>query len=379
MRAAHVLRAAAIGTWLVCGAPPIAAALRAGVFDAVFLTWLASFGVFGASLAMALVWRDRRPRRAVACVAAQSAAAIAVNALARPALDASGVSAGLFVLVAAQLPYFLGLHLAAAWVLVQSLASALLIVRFSGWADGLAFGAGLCGFQLFAFLTVDLMRREAAARNAATEANAELVATRALLAETSRSAERLRIARELHDSIGHHLTALSLELQVASRLPENQAHLQRAQMIARGLLGEVRNVVSEMREAGEPDLGLALRHLVATLPATPLQVELDVPDALAIDDAAKAHDLLRCVQELVTNTIKHARASRLSIQIQADDTSVRLRAADDGQGAGDFQPGHGLSGMRERFALHRGDLRFVTAPGAGFEVHGSLPRGAAAT
>lgn len=374
MAMTHALRAAAFGTWLVCGLPVAAASLRGGSWERVHTAWAAAFVLFGLSLTLALSQRERAPRAAAFWLAVQSAAAIAVNGLARPALDASGASAGLFVVVAAQLPY-LGSRPAAACVLVlQALAGGAVAARSGGAADGIGFGVALLGFQLFAFLTTELMRREASGRRSLAEANAELLATRALLAEASRQAERLRIARELHDSVGHHLTALSLELEVAGRRPSG-GHLQRAQAIARALLGDVRAVVSEMRDVQEPDLAAALRTLVARLPTGPLRVQLDLPEPLAIDDAGRAHVLLRCVQELLTNTVRHARASQLWIRIEQEERGLRLHARDNGRGAACLRIGNGLGGMRERLALHAGTVEFTTAAGRGFEARVFMPRG----
>lgn len=95
-----------------------------------------------------------------------------------------------------------------------------------------------------------LARSERDAREELARANAELVARQSLLAESSRIAERLRISRDLHDTLGHHLTALSLQLDVAARLASGQAaaHVREAHAITRLLLGDVRDVVSRMRD-----------------------------------------------------------------------------------------------------------------------------------
>jgi signal transduction histidine kinase len=104
-------------------------------------------------------------------------------------------------------------------------------------------------------------RRRRARSNAGW--NAELRATRALLAESARVNERTRISRELHDLLGHHLTALSLNLEVAGHLSEGRVkeHVQQAHTLARLLLTDVREAVSQLREGGAIDLGAALRPL----------------------------------------------------------------------------------------------------------------------
>ena len=101
------------------------------------------------------------------------------------------------------------------------------LVAVFWWLGGpvtaLTAGGAYLGFQMFAMATSTLTALERTARGELARANAELQATQALLAEDSRVAERLRISRDLHDMLGHHLTALSLQLEVASRLASGPA------------------------------------------------------------------------------------------------------------------------------------------------------------
>jgi signal transduction histidine kinase len=242
-----------------------------------------------------------------------------------------------------------------------------------GAADAIAFGLGAAGFQMFASLTTALMLREASARAALARANAELLATRALLAESSRAGERLRIARDLHDTLGHHLTALSLQLDVASRLATGDAagHVGRAHAVTRLLLAEVRSVVGEIRDRGAVDVAQAIRALATG--RTALDIHVDVPDRLTLDDGAQAQSLMRCVQEIITNTARHANARHLWIALEETAHGVELRAHDDGQGAAAIACGNGLTGMRERFAEYSGRVEFTARAGGGFEVRGFMP------
>jgi signal transduction histidine kinase len=233
------------------------------------------------------------------------------------------------------------------------------------------------GFQAFAIAAMSLARSERMARAQLGRANADLVAAQALLAENSRIAERLRISRDLHDALGHHLTALSLQLDVASRLTAGPAaeHVRQAHAIARLLLADVRAVVGQMRESSRIDLAEAFRSL-ASRPG-PLAVHLDVPDSLPIDDADQAHALLQCVQEIITNATRHGGAGNLWISVRRGPDGVDLHARDDGRGASAVTWGHGLLGMRERFEEFSGRVEITPGPGRGFEVHGFMPRVAA--
>ena len=130
------------------------------------------------------------------------------------------------------------------------------------------------GFSGFVFVTSLVARQQAQAREEQRRLNAELRATRALLAESARINERTRISRELHDLLGHHLTALSLNLEVAGHLVEGKAqeHVNQAHTLAKLLLSDVREAVSQLREercdrpggdaaaAGRKRAGLEIAH-----------------------------------------------------------------------------------------------------------------------
>ena len=230
------------------------------------------------------------------------------------------------------------------------------------------------GFSLFIYVTSLVARQQAQARDEQRRLNAELRATRALLAESARVNERTRISRELHDLLGHHLTALSLNLEVASHLTEGRAqeHVRQAHTLARLLLTDVREAVSQLRDAsGGIDLAAALRPLADHVPA--LDIELEVQSPLAVDDPERAHVMLRCTQEIITNAVRHAQARRLRIRVWRQADALMLEASDDGQGAEALVPGNGLRGMRERIVQCGGSLDIQTRPGAGFRLQLSLP------
>ena len=230
------------------------------------------------------------------------------------------------------------------------------------------------GFSLFIYVTSLVARQQAQARDEQRRLNAELRATRALLAESARVNERTRISRELHDLLGHHLTALSLNLEVASHLTEGRAqeHVRQAHTLARLLLTDVREAVSQLRDAsGGIDLAAALRPLADHMPA--LDIELDVQSPLAVDDPERAHVMLRCTQEIITNAVRHAQARRLRIRVWRQADALMLEASDDGQGAEALVPGNGLRGMRERIVQCGGSLDIQTRPGSGFRLQLSLP------
>lgn len=231
-------------------------------------------------------------------------------------------------------------------------------------------GAIYGGLQLLSVAAVWIQLRETAMRRELAIANTELRATTALLAESSRAAERLRISRELHDVIGHQLTALTLELEVAGHQAEPPAreHVVRARGLAKDLLGDVRSTVGGLRDR-QPPLHAALELVVADLPRP--QVHLTVADDLRLDEEQVAA-FIRCVQEVVTNTIRHSGAENLWIDVVlGDGGEAALTAHDDGHGTTGFVPGNGLAGMRERFEQLDGRVAFDG--GGGFRVDARMP------
>jgi signal transduction histidine kinase len=330
------------------------------------LVWLSAFLVFG--VAFWLHARDEG-RGSVALLAVQS-----VAALVTVATGGSGLDGALFAVTAGQAPEVVSQRRALAWVAAQVLGSLLVFALVHPLGRALVQSLIYAGFQGFTLGTALVMVREAEARRELARLHAELQATQVLLATREREGERLRIARELHDSVGHHLTALSLNLEAAAHTAQgtpSAEHLRRAREAARTLLSEVRGTVSALRDTPLPLLP-SLRALAEGAPG--LAVHLDVPESFALDSPEAAHSLFRCVQEVLTNTLRHAHARNLWIHITpTGDGGVRVRAWDDGHGTGTLTPGAGLTGMRERFSRLGGHVEWRAAVGRGLEVEAWLP------
>jgi signal transduction histidine kinase len=281
----------------------------------------------------------------------------------------------LLVVVAWQIAWSTTLRRAIGAVAAQSLALAAMKCTDQAAGMSLLVLVSTSGFELFAVSAAHLARSEATARERLMRAHSELRATHALLAESTRMAERLKISRDLHDVIGHSLTSLTVHLDVAARLAHDDCveHVRCARELAGALLGEVREVVGQIR-VQPVDLRATLKSLTEGLPA--LRVNLIIPDDLRALDAVRADAILRCVQELITNTLRHAKARELLVEIQQSAAGdVLIRARDDGQGGENVQ-GHGLVGMRERFESLGGKLSVSSAPGRGFSVNGHIPAAA---
>ncbi len=287
----------------------------------------------------------------------------------------TGLGSILLMVIAGLLPWLLTVPVGIVFLLVGNLIVVPVYVNALGYPVPVAWMQALlyAGFSSFTFVIGLVAKQQAQAREDQRRLNSELRATRALLAESSRMSERLRISRELHDLLGHHLTALSLNLEVAGHLTEGKAHdhVKQSHTLAKLLLTDVREVVSEMREERGIDLGVALRTLVEGVPA--LDVVLDVPERLEMEDADRAQVLLRCAQEIVTNAVRHAGATHLWLRVEEAPGHIRLYARDNGVGCPQTKPGNGLIGMRERLAAYGGKADIITSSGQGFALDICLP------
>ncbi|MEN1925540.1 histidine kinase [Luteimonas sp. MJ293] len=289
----------------------------------------------------------------------------------------SGTALGsiLLMVVAGLLPWMLPLRIGVVWLVMGNMAVLPIYTGPLGFPllVGVLQALGYMGFSSFVFTTALVARQQAEARDEQRRLNSELRATRALLAESVRVNERTRIARELHDLLGHHLTALSLNLEVANHLTSGaaQEHVGQAHTLAKLLLSDVREAVSQIRDDGAIDMSATLRPLAENVPG--LAVEMRMPEPFLIDDAERSHVLLRCTQEIITNTVRHAKAQRLELDYSVAGGWIRVRAQDDGRGVNLEGFGNGLRGMRERLTAYGGKMVVRTAPGEGFALDLELP------
>jgi signal transduction histidine kinase len=374
----HWFDIAAAVTWLACGLWPLSAALSGRFPGGPALAYVIVFVINGATLAAILTLPRRAhvahsPRLYFLLLFVQSATAVALNALTLLYLGGTGAGLGFLVIVAAALPYFLGARQTWTWIVVQTVAMFAFVADGLTTVEGLTFAIAAIGFQVFAASSSMLAISEGRARNDFARANAELTATRELLAENSRTSERLRISRDLHDTLGHHLTALSLQLDVAARLAEGNAaeHVRQAHAVTRLLLSDVRDVVSSLRESSRLNLAAAIKAL--TIQPGEARIHLTLPETLAVEDTARAETLLRAVQEVLTNTARHSCARNLWIQLEARDGGIMLHTRDDGRGTNVLTLGNGLRGMHERFQEHGGRVEVNSSAGGGFDVQAFLP------
>ena len=248
-----------------------------------------------------------------------------------------------------------------------------LLIRDAGYSSPLSVTVINFGFQMFAALCAFYAVSAEQARDRLALVNADLLATRALLADAARDAERLRVARELHDVAGHKLTALTLNLRALAADPAfaQRSELDIAQRMSAELLGDIRNVVQALRDSTGLDLATALRALAAPMPRPSLDLSI-APD-VQVSDPAVAEAVLRLVQEALTNSARHGEAQRVRVRLCREGTRLAVQVEDDGQLRGAIREGNGLSGMRERLAAAGGTLALSTTARGALRIDASLP------
>lgn len=343
-------------------------------FSIHFVLYVASYVLFGFAFWSAAKGRPRPwgKRWRLAALILESGLALSLVWL-----ICTGMEGTLLVVTAVQVAALFPLAAALGWIAVQSLLMAWIISLH--WPPSVVFALflGWLGAQIFAALMSRALVDEAELRGQLAQRNAELRATQQLLADSSRAGERVRIAQELQDVLGHRLTAVSLNLEVASHLVDGRPgeHIQKAQAGTKQLLGEVRQVVGRLRGDDSLNVSRAIELLVKDIPEP--RIHLRVDRDLAISDPLRAEAILRCVQEVVTNTIKHSAAADLWIEVIRTADGVKVHTRDNGRGVHDLRPGNGLIGMRERIEQVVGRLQLTSGSPNGFSVDAWIPAASA--
>jgi signal transduction histidine kinase len=199
------------------------------------------------------------------------------------------------------------------------------------------------------------------------------------------SDERARIARELHDVVGHSVSVMTVQASAVRRLLSPDQEKQREALLVveqtgREALAEMRRMVGVLRRpeeapalAPQPSLE-QLERLVEHARGAGLSVELRIEGEPVQLPTGVDLTAYRLVQEGLTNALKHARAERAEVVVRYDDGHVELRVSDDGRGGGGGDSGgHGLVGMRERVSVYGGELEAGPRPEGGYELRARLP------
>ncbi|WP_285743085.1 sensor histidine kinase [Lentzea sp. NBRC 105346] len=199
-------------------------------------------------------------------------------------------------------------------------------------------------------------------------------------------AERMRIARDLHDVVAHHVSVMGIQAGAARRTLGHDPRLaseslQAVEDTARGAITELRGLLGVLRSGTEetesrPAPGLEqLPELMASARSAGLEVEHGVYGEPRQVPAGVALSAYRVVQEALTNVVKHAQAKRVGVRVRYLDSALEIEVTDDGRGTSTDTSlrGFGLVGMRERVAVHGGEFEAGPRRDAGYLVRASLP------
>jgi signal transduction histidine kinase len=334
--------------------------------------WLFALLLILASVPYA--WRRRWPT-----------AAFLVSLLSTTVLWLLGYNAGALPLLLLFGGYFVAIA-RPTWEVIVCSAVALGCFALLWWAGGAPYGARDAFTSVLAVaITVGLGR---AGRLRVDLANARAQAAEEATRRQS-SEERLRIARELHDIIGHSLGTIAVQAGVGRHLMDTEPSkgaeaLDNIAQISRDSLDEVRAVVAALRDDEppyHPTPSLAdLPNLIENVRATGLAVELTLPDDVEAVPRQIGAAVYRITREALTNVLRHAGASTASVQVNHRDGRVEVAIRDDGAGSGDGRrpgsgTGHGIAGMRERAEALGGSMSAGPSSDGGFLVTATLPVG----
>jgi two-component system sensor histidine kinase DesK len=203
---------------------------------------------------------------------------------------------------------------------------------------------------------------------------ATLRQTRAELARVAVAEERLRIARDLHDLLGHSLSLITLKAELSRRMIATDAESATREMteletVARQSLSDVREAVAGYRQ---PDLATELGAARQLLAAAGLDCQITSPAGLSLPSDTDIV-LAWAVREGVTNVVRHARATSAAVRITTAGHGVMAEITDDGRGHGPGPAGSGLAGLGERVRQLGGSLIAGPAPSAGFRLQVTIP------
>ncbi|NUS64304.1 MAG: sensor histidine kinase [Saccharothrix sp.] len=342
-------------------------------FEQLLVPTLVAGLAYGALAIFAFPFVQRRGRAfAAAYVLVQLPLGFAVFAL-------SGAAVGavlLLVVLVAQSVLLLPLPAAAA------VAAVIPLIHVNmAWPDGLREGLGTLAVTAFTVVITELLVREQRARAALAVANEQLRGYAAQAEQLATTQERNRVARDIHDGLGHHLTVVQMLLQAARAVIDTAERdrldgmLAKAQDQSRQALAEVRRSVAALREARPEPLVDALRALASEV------TEAGVPTGFEVHGAARAaraeveESLFRAAQEALTNVRKHAEATGATVVLDyGRSDTVRLEVRDDGRGMRAAPgTGFGLVGLEERVAGLGGRLSVDSPAGRGVTLTVEVP------
>ena len=263
----------------------------------------------------------------------------------------------------------------------------LLLLSFVDWYVGdtwksiLLIVLSMLALCVFVVVFTEAVVREAQARNALGEAHQRLREYAEQIETLATAAERNRLAREIHDDLGHYLTIINVQLEAARVMLDvdplrARSAIEKAQKLTRDGLGEIRSSIAALRALPTENRSLpeALTDLVGESEAAGVPTSLLLPGALPQLSSPVKFALYRIAQEGLTNVRKYAHATHVDLTLDGtEEHMVRLSVQDNGVGVLSTTDGFGLLGARERAKALGGQIRTTSSPGEGFLLEVELP------
>ena len=276
------------------------------------------------------------------------------------------------------------------WLVYVALVAVVILprgLRTGAWInalfDGVIASAAVFFVAVFAQMRLDEQRAREHAEQLMVDleqANVQLAAYATQAEELAMTQERNRMAREIHDNLGHYLTIVNVQIEAARAVMESEPDraldaLNKAQELTQKGLNRVRESVASLRESpvSNRPLSDAIASLVKETQSTGIVTEFMVTGESQALENKVALALYRAAQEGLTNVRRHARASRVDVILEFQLSQVLLEVKDNGVGANETTGGFGLLGIRERMELLGGGLEVGTSPGQGFRLTASVP------
>ena len=350
--------------WLLVGLFAAAAVIEGIVRPDV--AWRPVVTVLALALIPALLWRRRRPLMAALVGWGVAGLLLVLQLTAHPGDLSLYSMMAVLILLYSLVRWGSGREVVAGTAFVTGVVALGMYAASAGWAD--LFGGSVLLLLVIALAAVFRYRADLWQRQR----------------REIRNQERVALARELHDTVAHHVSAIAVQAQaggvVAGSQPERAAEVLAAiESEASRTLAEMRSMVRVLREdedvAYSPQVGVADLPALARTDGTPI-VEVSLNGSMSRLARPVDTALYRLAQESLTNAVRHARsATRVEIDVRREGDVVRLRVSDDGKsGAGPApEPGFGLLGMAERAQLLGGSLSAGPRPEGGWVVEAVLP------
>jgi signal transduction histidine kinase len=259
--------------------------------------------------------------------------------------------------------------------------------HFDPWSSTLVNGLTVIAAIVFVAVFAQMRLNEQQARERVEqlmakleEANVQLAIYATQAEELAMTQERNRLAREIHDSLGHTLTTVNVQIEAARVVmgsdPDRALDaMNKAQELTQKGLARIRESVAALRESpvSNRPLGEAIASLIKQAQSNGLVTEFTIVGEPQPLENKVALALYRVAQEGLTNVRRHARASRVDVWLDFQPGKVRLQVRDNGVGAAETDGGFGLLGIRERMQLLGGRLEISTGVGKGFCLTASVP------